>query len=178
MSIKSTLVATIAIGLLAGSAVSVSAQDEEADSMAPSAFSGNWDNVGDAAIIPDPDTGLERWEWAVVAADPRASGTWTQVEDFARVEVDGLDYEALGSSLRLANDGGAWVGMTRTVMSVDPNGEGTVGAFMELTGEGGYEGLSLFVFDTAGVAGEEPVSNAFIVPTEMVPVMPPAPAAE
>jgi hypothetical protein len=128
----------------------------------------------------DPDTGLTR---VVISpfglTDPRASGTWTQIEDIADVEDGGVIYGAAGSSVRLANDGGAWVGTLRFMSSTDANGEGPVGAFAELVGEGGYEGLSLFIFETFdGDFEAGPASNAFIVPTDMVPAMPPPPAAE
>jgi hypothetical protein len=175
--LKSTLITAVTIGLLAGSAVGVAAQDGSADPMAPSVFSGLAEGDGPPEFSEDPDTGLDRVVFPWDVTDSRASGTWTQLEDGARVEAGVSDYEVGSSSVRLANDGGAWVGTARLVSSRDPNGEGNVGVFTELVGEGGYEGLSLFMFET--VVGEgEVVSNAFIVPTDMVPAMPPPPPAE
>jgi hypothetical protein len=46
-----------------------------------------------------------------------------------------------------------------------------------LAGEGSYEGLSLFIFETLDSEGEL-VSNAYIIPTDIVPAMPAPPAAE
>jgi hypothetical protein len=176
--LKPILISAIAIGLLAGSVVGVAAQDDEVDPMAPSAFSGAVEGDGTEEYSTDPDTGLDRMVIpSFELADSRASGTWTQLEDFARIEDGGGDYIAEGESVRLANEGGAWVGTTRVVVAVAPNGDATSGVFTELAGEGGYEGLSLFMFETVGSEGEL-VSNAFIVPTDMVPAMPPAPAAE
>jgi hypothetical protein len=178
MRLKSFVTTIIAVGLATGSAVGVAAQDEVSDPMAPSAFSGAAEGDGEPQFLTDPDTGLDL---VVIpsfeVADPRASGTWTQIEDFASVEEGGLKHAAGGSSVRLANDGGAWVGTLRLVTSRDSDGEGTVGTFTELVGEGGYEGLSLFMFETVD-SEFELVSNAFIVPTDMVPAMPPPPAAE
>ena len=48
---------------------------------------------------------------------------------------------------------------------------------IELVGEDGYEGLSLLIFGTVGYEGDS-VSHSFIVPTGIVPAMPPPPAAE
>jgi hypothetical protein len=175
---RTPLVAAIAIGLLAGSAFGVAAQDEAADPMAPSAFSGAAEGDGPPKFLTDPETGLDL---VVISpfelADSRASGTWSQIEDFARVEDGGREYRAGGSSVRLANDGGAWVGTLRVVGAGNPSKKGRVGTFTELIGEGGYEGLSLFIFETFGPKGKL-VSNAFIVPTDSVPTMPPPPAAE
>ena len=179
-AIKTTSISILAIGLLAGSAVGVAAQDEPADPMASSTFTAEFGDGGSPEISTDPETGLDL---VVISpfelADSRASGTWSQIEDFARVEDGGREYRAGGSSVRLANDGGAWVGTLRFMSSRGANGEGSVGAFTELVGEGGYEGLSLFMFETFdGDFEAGPVSNAFIVPTDMVPTMPPRPAAE
>jgi hypothetical protein len=178
---KTTFISILAIGLLAGSAVGVAAQDEEADPMAPSAFSGDASGDEPPEFYTDPETGLE----VVVIptfnmADPRASGTWTEVEDGADVEDGGLNYGAGVSSVRLANDGGAWIGTKRSIGSNDGEGEGSQGSrgvFTELVGEGGYEGLSLFMYEAADSEGGY-VSNAYIIPTDMVPAMPPPPAAE
>jgi hypothetical protein len=109
--------------------------------------------------------------------DGLASGTWTQVEDVARLEDGKLEYMAGSSSVRLVNDGGAWVGTLRLLSKRNPKGNGRVGSFTELIGEGGYEGLSLFIFETVNTKGKT-ISNAFIVPTDMAPAMPPPPAAE
>jgi hypothetical protein len=100
--LKSTLITAVTIGLLAGSAVGVAAQDGSADPMAPSVFSGLAEGDGPPEFSEDPDTGLDRvvFPWGVT--DSRASGTWTQLEDGARVEAGGSDYEVGSSSVRLA----------------------------------------------------------------------------
>ena len=55
---RTPLVAAIAIGLLAGSAVGVAAQDEAADPMASSTFTAEFGDGGPPKISEDPDTGL------------------------------------------------------------------------------------------------------------------------
>jgi hypothetical protein len=180
-AIKSSVISILAIGLLAGSAVGVAAQDEAADPMAPSTFTGEF--TGTAEDSTDPATGLEVSVSAWEATDPRASGTWTGTEDAAVLDGDdGQRFSVGREAVRLANDGGAWVGTRRWFLALSlPDGPLSVGAITELVGEGGYEGLSLFMFDTAGTNledGPDSFSTAFIVPTDMVPAMPPPPSAE
>ena len=165
-------ISIFALGLLAGSAVGVAAQDAGTDPLAPSAFSGEASVDGPLEAYFDPETG----RGVVVIGefnmdDPRASGTLTQIEDGADIEFGGLHYGGHVSSIRIANDGGAWVGTKRLV-----RGAGSVGIFNELVGEGGYEGLSLFIFETGDSEGS--VSKAFIVPSDIVLAMPPPPPAE
>ena len=74
------------------------------------------------------------------------------------------------------NEGGARVGMLRTVGVSTPDDIVAIGSFTELVGEGGYEGLSPFMFETVDSEGEL-LFSAFIVPTDMLPAMPPPPAA-
>jgi hypothetical protein len=88
--------------------------------------------------------------------------------------------------LWLVNDGGAWVGTGHRFM-VDEKDQRTkkqkrkgrgraplsaYSRFMELTGEGGYEGLSMVVT----VRGDEGIG--VIVPTDAVPAQPEPPLAE
>jgi hypothetical protein len=175
--LKPTLISAIAIGLLAGSAVGAAAQDEAAAAMASSAFTMEAVGDGPPEFSEDPATGLPLVTVEVEATDPRASGTLTNIEDFANDKNDGR-YRVGGTSLRLVNDGGAWVGTSRTVAgsTVAPNGDDILGSFAALTGEGGYEGLTMFTFRTFGP--EESANIGFIVPTDIVPTMPPPPAAE
>jgi hypothetical protein len=179
--LKAGVISILAIGLVAGSAVGVAAQDEAADPMAPSTFTGEF--TGTAEDSTDPATGLEvsvsPWE----ATDPRASGTWTGAEDAAVLDGDdGQQFTVGREAVRLANDGGAWVGTKRWFLALSlPDGPVSVGTFTELVGEGGYEGLSLFMFETFDgdfEDGPDSISTAFIVPTDMVPAMPPPPSAE
>ena len=143
--VKATTISILAVGLLAGSAVGVAAQDDAADPMAPSTFA--W-RLGDE----EAEQG-----YFIEAVDPRASGQMT-LSDLPSIETDAnwvASYEG-----RLVNDGGAWVGIGREVGggTTDLTGgdwqEGEHDTFWEagvaiweMTGEEGYEGLSLILVD-------------------------------
>jgi hypothetical protein len=171
--IKSTLAITITIGLLAGSSLGVAAQDE-ADPMAPSTFT--WE-LSDGEFGTDPETGLFVVVGRSEATDPRATGTWTQFEEGAAVEDDGRRYQVASGSIRLLNEGGAWVGTSRGLGTrLLPEGDDSVLTFKELSGEGGYEGLSMFIFHPSMDPEGRPVG--FIVPSDVVLPFPEPPAAE
>jgi hypothetical protein len=179
-AIKTTTISILAVGLLAGSAVGVVAQDEEAAAMAPSWFT--MESVGDGPpeFSEDPATGLPMLTVEVEATDARASGALTVIEDFAHDKNDER-YRVGGTSLRLVNDGGAWVGTSRFIngATTGPDGDDIAAGFSEYTGEDGYEGLSMFTFFTAGPETAGPAETVgFIVPTDMVPAMPPPPVAQ
>ena len=79
----------------------------------------------------------------------------------------------LAESARLTNDAGAWTGPIITQFYVDTSADGgpPVGStFWQLTGEDGYDGLSMLVskFGAGDVSG-------IIVPTSMIPEQPPVP---
>ena len=172
-AIKTITVSILAIGLLAGSAVGVAAQDEAADPMAPNWFT--WEVLGDGPpeFSEDPTTGLPVITVQVEATDGRASGALTNLESFAQVEDDER-YRIGSTSLRLVNDGGEWVGTSRFVAgaTAGPNGNDVNGNFIEMAGRSGYEGLSLFVFSVFEGLEEAPVMRGFIVPTDVIPNMP------
>ena len=160
-AIKTTTISILAIGLLAGSAVGVAAQDEGAASDV-SYFT--WDTAGPPEFSEDPATGLPVVTVQIEATDERAGGTATTIED------------GIISAVRLVNDGGSWVGMGRGVNASDPEaGTGGRAWFTEYTGQDGYEGLTMYTF-RVGFGGEPPESIGFIVPNELVPPFPELPA--
>ena len=173
MKLRSTTISILAVGLLVGSAVGVGAQDEAADPTAPNWFT--WQSVGDGPpeFSEDPATGLPVITVQVEATDERASGTYTNLENFAQSEDDER-YRVGSTSLRLVNDGGEWVGTQRFIAgaTAGPNGNDVNGSFVEMTGEGGYEGLTLFVFSVFEGLDGPPVRMGFIVPTDVIPTMP------
>ena len=71
-TIKHNTISILAVGLLAGSAVGVAAQDE-VDPMAPSTFT--TEPIGEPEVTADPETGLGTLVAPYEATDPRASGT-------------------------------------------------------------------------------------------------------
>jgi hypothetical protein len=188
--LKTTFISILAIGLLAGSAVGVVAQDEEADPIAPSAFRADFAGFpggGPPDISFDPETGLESLGIIFEATDPRASGLLTVVAARGGVVGDTLPrYAHSKEGARLVNDGGAWVGTLVNFDVEEPDertkkqkkkGKGKApisgGGLFELTGEGGYDGLSMVAsVSNRGIVG-------IIIPTDTVPTQPePPPATE
>ncbi len=181
---KTGIGAILAIGLLAGSAVGVVAQEqgaEEADPLAslipieelalpsisplgsgPSTFTWDaeeWDHTR------DPESGLELRILRIEATEPRAAGWVFTLDD--RVEaLDGdHDYGILGSLAKLSNDGGAWLGTWRGV-----SGNAAQGEFAEFTGEEGYAGLAMYLFTLD--SGDARDGIGFIVPADAIPPFP------
>lgn len=153
---KSSLGFVLAIGLLAGSAVGVAAQDEQAS---PVEFSATWEfgpvirtGTSEAADGAIRERG---WAWqpsAISAAtDPRLEGSLS-------IAANSDDYGARGGpqvwhyGFRIENEEGAWQ-MLPTASLTYPDGEvsPTVGIFV---GEGAYEGLhAVFEHQTDGETG-------------------------
>ena len=144
-AIKTTTISILAVGLLAGSAVGVAAQDEASDPMVPPTFTWSYGEVeGSIRGYPVLEQGF-----TVVASDPRASGEMTNEPIDPESEEEPL--VGLWES-RLVNDDGSWVGIGKQVeglvnsLGSDYRWEAGLPAW-ELTGEGAYEGLSLILFD-------------------------------
>jgi hypothetical protein len=165
-NVKSSFVAILAISLLASAAIGASAQGEAATSF-----------TADLAGPPiefsfDEDTYLERLVFEMEATDPRADGVLTLLAARGGLEDDDYRYTVSRESVRLATDEGAWVGTAVSAGLHDLSAEtNRGGAVFELVGEGGFEGLSMFI--TA--APDEPWQG-MIIPTEMVPPQPEPPA--
>lgn len=173
--IKTSAVSILTVGLLAASVTVATAQDEVVDLRAPATFEGSFGPVG---FSSDEVTGIPVSISTFEATDPRASGTWTQVKGTWNVTLfERARYTVFGHSDRLVNDGGSWVGTTRAIVATElPDGSGRDGRFIEMTGEGGYEGLTMFIFSMN--TGAEPASLGFIVPISAIPPFPEPPSAE
>ena len=170
-AIRTTTISILALGLLAGSAVGVTAQDE-ADPMAPSTFT--MQNASEPVVTEDPGTGALTAVGPVESTDQRASGTLTQVTGSAPIEVaDGAGGFINTDAVRLVNDGGSWVGSNRGFLTFTSDGLPTVQFLGELVGEGGYEGLTLFFAQTGDAADTRWLG--VIVPTADVPTVPELP---
>ena len=145
-AIRIAIVSIFTIGLLAGSVAGVAAQDAD-------------------VFTWDPTPGEEPGTGTIEASDPRASGALTIGLGDALV----TETLVLGTfSVRLVNDDGAWTGTGRTF-----GGDETQGVTdWAMTGEGGYEGLSLFMFNVEG--NEQPWG--VIVATDAIPPYPDPPA--
>jgi hypothetical protein len=168
--IKTTTISILALGLLAGSVVGVTAQ--EADPMAPSTFTVQ--RSGEPEVTTDPSGAIIAVR-SVEATDQRASGTLTEVAVGAMVDVaDGDNGRISSDAVRLVNDGGSWVGNNRGFRTFPSDGPETVQFLGELVGEGGYEGLTMFVAQT-GDAGDVRWLGV-IVPSGEIPTVPELPA--
>ena len=83
------------------------------------------------------------WTGLRTMSDRRLSGTWVSTggtDDFGPQEVYGLD--VFWSTMRIENPGGAWEGTASGV--TDPDGFTMESAW--LVGEGGYDGLTAYVY--------------------------------
>jgi hypothetical protein len=152
--LKPTLVSILAIGLLAGSAMGVAAQDEVGAGPESATFTIDFNFSAPTEVIVDEASGLETLvDMPFRATDPRAAGLLTVILAEGDLTGDGLRSQYIKEGLRLVNDGGAWVGTGHRFMVYEKDqrtkkqkqkGRGRAplkayGRFMELTGEGGYE---------------------------------------
>ena len=143
-TIKTITISTLAVGLLAGSAVGVAAQDEA--SMEPAEVTGRATFAEGVLVEPAMSDGpgdirvgdgmvvVHTWD----TNDPRLDGEATRTVNFRFDSefTNGIESEAM----ELTNDGGSWVGDGWGY------GTGTDGSgFSALSGRGGYEGLTAFV---------------------------------
>lgn len=169
--IKPGLISIFAIGLLAGSAVGVAAQDEAAEELAPALTSGSFMHSGDEPLSWEEriQDGVQTEEWvdsaAVEMSDPRLSGTITL--DYIKQRFDTRGTDLAWGAARIENDAGDWEG-TMTQTSDRDTGGREVG-YYELVGSGAYDGLSAIVFETGN---ETPINwlwSGIIFPGDLPP---------
>ena len=179
-TIKTITIFILAVGLLAGSAVGVAAQDEAADPMAPATFEVGFVNGpgGDEleGTTTDTEYGESRRGFGFVdfpfeAGDARASGLMTFVDND---EVVG-NALARARAMRIVNDEGAWEGTSSAFLRMLE--EPTAGPPFDhvadiavLTGEGAYAGLTLVL------TSDLDVWQGYIIPTDLLPLVPDLPA--
>jgi hypothetical protein len=180
--LKTTIAATIAVGLIAGSAIMVAAQED-----APSEATLVTGTVGASTVIGEPVStiadgvedvrGLVR-EGPIEMSDPRLTGSLTRVLNF-RVYPVGAEAGLLVQTdlWRIDNEGGSWAGPS-TAFSHFGEIPGDVTVDLEtavLTGEGDYDGLSAYlVADWSPEVGADMQGAIFSgemppVPEEYVP---------
>jgi hypothetical protein len=128
---RTPLVTAIAIGLLAGSAVGVTAPDAES----PTELTGRWEyshTVGEGG----EDGGV--WAYATEEmTDPRLDGSISLTGN--RSALDGKDSELWSSVFRIENEEGAWEEVPGLLVRFDEaTASVRTGLFM---GEGAYKGL-------------------------------------
>jgi hypothetical protein len=146
----------VAIGLVAGSGAVVRAQEDEASANAPALVSGRIAHSGGAEFAEEAETenGFAQrgrtTKGRLIMSDPRLNGDVVVVDDADRF-FDGPPSEetyvgdVLWGTAEITNDGGSWTGTM--VGTTDSSGGGGNIAYYELTGSGGYEGLSAVIFE-------------------------------
>ena len=171
-TVKATITSILALGLLAGSAVGVAAQDESGEALAPALISGKLDNgwevlSGDSALVDGAlrESGVVTSEVEMMS-DPRLTGTLTI--DFTKQFFDvRLDTDLVWGTVLIENDDGAWEGILRGTSDLEADGAQV--SYYELVGSGAYDGLSAIVFETWG---EEPIDtlwSGIIFPGDLLP---------
>jgi hypothetical protein len=157
-AIKTSIISILAIGLLAGSAVGVAAQEEEADPMAAAKVTGTIGEGGDLTQEPTEnvvDGVLEvrgvvlEGDWPIEMDDPRVTGSISVAinEDVHKVS-DFEDVVARTLELRIENEAGSWTGQGAGVVhggATIPQDEALNLDTHLLTGAGAYEGLSAYL---------------------------------
>jgi hypothetical protein len=187
-----TIAIAMAIGLLAGSAVGVAAQDDAG--MEPSFFTAQFgDGTGfeDSELVgadPEFSRTLNITGTTVDATDPRASGVMDLAASSRCFGAEGCpDADVRVLSMRLENDDGSWEG---TGLGLAPRNNRNIEVW-NLSGEDGYEGLSMVMvvggnknIAKAALKGKKLKKNAvptawgWISPTSDIPAVPDLPVAE
>ena len=175
-AIRTITISILAVGLLAGSAVGVAAQDEEAADGATS-FTGSV-RGGEGVDVETTETDLGNGYLAVdgftwrnnwVSSDERLTGDVTGVNNWV-VGPDGFDAWSTGGQpdiiasqvIELVNDGGSWLGEG---ISFGCTGFEISRDMYTLVGQGGYEGLTAYVI--LEVPPGPPTFSGIIFPTAM-----------
>ena len=166
--LKPTFISTLAIGLLAGSAVGVAAQ------VAPVEFTARWAggpmvreiSTNAADDVVQYRHGAFRPQVLVAASDPRLTGDVSLAVNWDEYAASGGP-RVVNYAFRIENDGGAWQQLP-TINIVLPEGDvlGVVGVF---AGEGEYEGLNA-VFDNVIDSQTETFDlHGYIIEAELPP---------
>jgi hypothetical protein len=186
-AIKTTIICTLVLGLLAGSTIGVHAQAEAPDPIAPASFTYEYiAPVGD--VVRDEQTGADISSVLIEATDRRASGVLTVAAVKGGVADEDRTREVATHSMRLVNDAGTWTGTGVGLQALEPDertrkqrkkGRGrpplnAVTSVTQLTGDGAYAGLVLFL--SYGIVEGYEQSWGIIVPVDTVPAAPELPA--
>ena len=172
--LKTTTISILAIGLLAGSAVGVAAQDAEATAevssftgtgteglevLSEGTFGVNTDGLNDAVGV----VYVARFD----SDDDRLTGDATITANWQFADPSGTPLLA-ARTYELTNEGGSWVGQSHSLNADD------LGVSVEmavLTGQGGYEGLTAYVImQWSPQSSPEATFVAATFPGEMPPL--------
>ncbi|MFV2063788.1 MAG: hypothetical protein ACC726_09795 [Chloroflexota bacterium] len=149
-----TLTTIIAIGLLAGSALGVAAQDAEVPSgLLPATVSGTMDALGGSETVGTPVDGLQQDQQTEAGrlemSDPRLSGSYSIKATMNRYlhRDEEVGAEVWSGTATVTNDGGAWIGTVIGCSSCNTDETHVPDTtYIELVGTDGYEGLSAILF--------------------------------
>jgi hypothetical protein len=176
-TIKTTTISILAVGLLAGSAGGVAAQDEEETAVVTS-FTGVFSP--DAEGLPNPaqtegvlpngfswNNGFA-WKTSWESSDERMAGDVTGVNHWV-IDPAGFEPWSWGGQpnmlareiVELTNDGGSWLGEGIGFNSTELDMASTTHIFV---GRDGYEGLTAYVLVGEG---QPPTFSGIIFPGEM-----------
>ena len=168
------LSATVVISLLLGGSVGAVAAQVGTDPMAPAFFSFTTEYSGVGTLPEGMVVRDHEVRYTVEATDPRASGLMTANINSNLVGWSSGAVITAVTTERLVNEGGSWSGSGRFVMAGAV--EGGMASMYVLTGEDGYEGLTLIMGQSTGAGRMS--SWGVIVPSDQMPPMPDAPSAE
>jgi hypothetical protein len=179
--IKTSVISILAIGLLAGSAVSVAAHEEAAELETPLYYT--WTAGEPASVIDgvfDEEArelrGLVLQDVPVEASDPRLSGPVSiAINGYSEVNDNGVGILE-SRSYRVVVGDGAFTGSGTYVEAGDPSVDGPPQIAREvvvLTGEGPHEGLVMFATGDyrEGSSGEALIIRVPVAPVPDVPDM-------
>jgi len=105
----------------------------------------------------------------ITAADPRASGLMTTWQNRTGVGSEHTQVQNWSITARLVNDDGAWAGPSQ-IIAAHSDEVGGIASMTKMTGEGDYDGLTLFLHESADRLRMS--SWGMIVPNELVAPMP------
>jgi hypothetical protein len=147
--------------------------EDAADPMAPAYFTFTLESVEESPMGGEHMDEMEvrgHEEMDVIeASDPRASGLLTTIANWNWVVHEDTGFMTAATSVRLANESGAWSGTGRAGLA-GVEGRSLLSLMAALTGEGDYEGLSL-VMNQYRYADAETFWGV-ILPSDEVPPMP------
>ena len=155
----------------------VTSVETPSDPMAPAAFvytteqmeEPDWGTDHDSADGSVSESRGTMMVDRIEATDPRASGILRSSDNRTQLELDDAVVQTWSVALRLTNDDGAWSGSGPMIFAHSPKVMEFAGV-LELTGEGGYEGLTLFLNQSGDFFSQ--AQWGLIVPTELVAPMP------
>jgi hypothetical protein len=155
--LRTPLVTAVAIGLLAGSAFGVAAQDDAEvsdEAMSPAVVTGRYIFNGTQTAFPERSTsedGVEHirgdsWEGITVeSSDPRLTGEASFVLDR---DIYPGRVGAGWATVLITNENGSWTGSD--VHLIRPTDGNSWPGLSRMTGTGDYEGLSAVLLDAEG----------------------------